>query len=181
MTARLPRTDAGDNRARILTAARTAIGAAGLNVPIREIARRAEVGPATVYRHFPTKRTLVTEAFTDQSRAWQSTVTRGLADPDAWRGFCFVVDRLCALQVRDHGFIEAVKSAYPQALDFGAMRASSLAAAAELVRRARDTGHLRPDVTANDLVLMLMAGSGIPAAATRRFAAHVIHAFQAQT
>ncbi|MBE1495324.1 AcrR family transcriptional regulator [Amycolatopsis lexingtonensis] len=186
MTARLPRTDARDNRTRILAAARTAFGSAGLDVPVREIARRAEVGPATVYRHFPTKRALVTEAFTDQARVWQSTLARGLADPDPWRGFCSAVETLCALQVRDHGFIEAVKSAYPEALDFGSMRASSLAAAAELIRRAKATGHLRPDVGVNDLILMITAGGGIKAdspaartAAARRFGTHVISAFQA--
>ncbi|WP_370963778.1 TetR/AcrR family transcriptional regulator [Amycolatopsis sp. cg9] len=187
MTARLPRTDARDNRARILDAARTAFGTDGLDVPIREIARRAEVGPATVYRHFPTKRTLVTEAFTDQARAWRSVLAEGLADADPWRGFRVAVEKLCSLQVRDHAFIAAVKSAYPHALDFAAMRASSLAAAAELIRRAKATGHLRPDVVVTDLILMIMAGSGIEAhspaartAAARRFATHVISAFQAR-
>ncbi|WP_290051999.1 TetR/AcrR family transcriptional regulator [Amycolatopsis solani] len=180
MTARLPRSDTRDNRARILTAARTAFGTDGLDVPIREIARRAEVGPATVYRHFPTKQTLVTEAFTDQALAWQAVLTEGLADPDPWRGFRFAVEELCALQVRDHAFVTAVKSAYPHALDFASMRASSLAAAAELMRRAAD--HLRPGVTVSDLTLMITAGAGLhgttPAVA-RRFAAHVIHAFRA--
>ena len=33
---------------------------------MREIARRAGVGPATLYRHFPTKQLLATEAFADQ-------------------------------------------------------------------------------------------------------------------
>ncbi|WP_208630293.1 TetR/AcrR family transcriptional regulator [Amycolatopsis kentuckyensis] len=189
MTARLPRnrrSDARDNRDRILEATRSAFLTEGLDVPIREIARRAEVGPATVYRHFPTKVTLVGAAFTDRMRAWRSILDEGLADPDPWHGFCVAVEKLCELQARDRGFVTAFKSAFPSALDFAENRASSLTAAAELIRRAKNTGHLRPDVVLEDLLLVIMANAGIHArtpeaaiAASRRFAALVIHAFQA--
>ncbi|RSM79985.1 TetR family transcriptional regulator [Kibdelosporangium aridum] len=189
MTARLPRnlrSDAQDNRDRILDAARAVFVTDGLNVPIREIARRAEVGPATVYRHFPTKEMLVTEAFTDQMRAWRSILNEGIADPDPWHGFCLVVEKLCELQARDRGFTAAFKSTFPRAMDFAAIRTSSLTSAAELVRRAKDTGRLRPDVVLDDLILMITANGGIHAsapaariAASRRFAALMIQAFQA--
>jgi AcrR family transcriptional regulator len=188
VTARLPRdrrSDARDNRDRILGAARAVFGADGLDVPIREIARHAQVGPATVYRHFPTKEMLVTEAFLDQVRAWRSILDEGLADPDPWHGFCLVVEKLCELQIRDHGFIAAVKSSFPRAMDFTAIRTSSLTSAAELIRRAKETGRLRPEIVLNDLTLMITAGGGIlesaPAArtaASRRFAALMIKAFQ---
>jgi AcrR family transcriptional regulator len=52
------RADAERNRARILEAAFEAFAAAGLSVPVHEIARRAGVGTGTVSRHFPTKETL---------------------------------------------------------------------------------------------------------------------------
>lgn len=189
MTARLTRnlrSDARDNRDRILDATRWAFVTDGLDVPIREIARRAEVGPATVYRHFPTKEMLVAEAFTDQMLAWRSILDEGLADPDPWHGFCVTVEKLCELQARDRGFIAAFKSAFPRALDFAANRSSSLTSAAELIRRAKDTGRLRPDAVLEDLILMIMANEGIHAstpaagiAASRRFAALMIKALQA--
>jgi hypothetical protein len=126
-------------------------GTDGLDVPIREIARHAEV-------------------------AWRSTLDEGLADPDPWHGFRLVVEKLCELQIRDHGFIAAVKSSYPRAMDFAAIRTSSLTSAAELIRRAKETGRLRPEVVLNDVILMITAGGGIlesaPAAriaASRRF------------
>ncbi len=57
---------------------------------------------------------------------------------------------------------------------------------AGLARRAREAGRLRPGFVLDDLILMLMANSGIrgtsPAAAvaaSRRFAALAIQAFQA--
>ncbi|WP_216900177.1 TetR/AcrR family transcriptional regulator [Nocardia alni] len=189
MTTRLPhtqRSDARDNRDRILDAARAVFVADGLDVPIREIARRAEVGPATLYRHFPTKETLVAEAFTDQMLACRSIVDEGLADPDPWHGFCVAVEKLCELQARDHGFTAAFMSNFPHAMDFAAIRTASLTAAAELIRRAKKTGHLRPDIVPDDLILMIMANNGIHAttpaarvAASRRFAALMIQAFHA--
>ncbi|CAM3334476.1 TetR/AcrR family transcriptional regulator [Kibdelosporangium persicum] len=189
MTDRLPhrpRSDARDNRARILDAARAVFAAEGLNAPLREIARRAGVGPATLYRHFPTKETLVTEAFTDQMLACQSIVDEGLADPDPWHGFRLVVERICELHARDRGFTAAFTSTFPHAMDFAAIRTYSLNAIAELARRAKAAGRLRPDFVLDDLILMLMANSGIRAAspaarvaASRRFAALAIQAFQA--
>ncbi|MFD6160596.1 TetR/AcrR family transcriptional regulator [Nocardia sp. NPDC060256] len=188
MTTRLPhtlRSDARDNRERILEEARAVFVTDGLDVPIREIARRAGVGPATLYRHFPTKELLVAEAFTDQMRACRSIVDDGLADPDPWHGFCRAVENLCELQARDQGFTAAFMSTFPHAMDFAAIRTSSLTGAAELIRHAKDTGRLRPEIVLDDLILMIMANNGIQAstpaarvAASRRFAALLIQAFE---
>ncbi|MGW0216291.1 TetR/AcrR family transcriptional regulator [Micromonospora chokoriensis] len=49
---------------------------------MREIARQAGVGPATLYRRFPTKQALATEAFAEQMDACRVIVDEGLADPD---------------------------------------------------------------------------------------------------
>lgn len=189
MTDELPhtlRSDALDNRGRILDAAREVFAAEGLNVPMREIARRAGVGPATLYRRFPTKETLVTEAFTDQLRACHAIVDEGLADPDPWQGFCLVIEKICGLHARDRGFTAAFMSTFPRAVDFAESREYALTVVAELARRAKVTGRLRPDFVLDDLILVLMANSGIHAtspaarvAASRRFAAFAIQAFQA--
>jgi AcrR family transcriptional regulator len=52
------RADARRNRERILAAATAVFAADGLSVPLDEIARRAGVGPGTLYRHFPAKEAL---------------------------------------------------------------------------------------------------------------------------
>jgi AcrR family transcriptional regulator len=189
MTDRLPhtlRSDALGNRERILDAARAMFAAEGLSVPMGEIARRAGVGPATLYRHFPAKEVLVAEAFTEETRACHAIVDQGAADPDPWRGFCLVIERLCELHARNRRFTAAFTSAYPSAMDFAAGRQYALSSVAGLARRAKDSGHLRPDFVLDDLILMLMANRGIHAAspaarvaASRRFAALAIQAFQA--
>ncbi|WP_344860870.1 helix-turn-helix domain-containing protein [Amycolatopsis ultiminotia] len=188
MTDRLPhppRSDARYNRERILDAARTVFAAEGVDVPMREIARRAGVGPATLYRHFPTKEALATEAFTDEMNACHAIVGDGLAEDDPWRGFCLVIEKICELHARNRGFTTAFMSTFPRAVDFAAKRDAEVKAIAELTRRAKRTGRLRPDFAVEDLILVLMANSGIqttsPAArvaASRRFAALAIQAFQ---
>ncbi|TVT46953.1 TetR/AcrR family transcriptional regulator [Amycolatopsis rhizosphaerae] len=189
MSDRLSRTlrsDARDNRERILDAARAVFASNGLDVPMREIARRAGVGPATLYRRFPTKELLATEAFADRMRACEAIADEGLADPDPWHGFCLLIEKIFELHARDRGFTEAFMSAFPRAVDFAAGREHTLRAVAELARRAKGTGRLRSDFVLDDLILVLMANRGIQAtspatrvAASRRFAALAIRAFQA--
>ncbi len=181
------RSDARDNRERILAVARTTFAEQGLDVAMREIARRAEVGSATVYRHFPTKEGLVTEAFREQMTACTAVVDVGLADPDPWRGFCLVIEGVCETQARDRGFTAAFASAFPRAIDFAADRERALGKVAELARRAKAAGKLRPDFVLDDLIMVLMANSGIrttsPTAAltaSRRFAALLIQGLRAE-
>lgn len=189
VTARLPqnlRADAQDNRERILDAARAVFAAEGLQAPMREIARRAGVSPATVYRHFPSKTDLAHAVYLDQSRMCRAIVDDGLADPDPWHGFQRMIEQVFDLHARDRGFPTAFASAFPDALDFAADRNVSLQGVAELARRAKATGHLRPDFTLNDLVLVMVAHRGLRAgspdahlAASRRFAKLTISAFEA--
>ncbi len=188
MTGRLPhnlRSDARDNRELILATARAVFAAEGLNVPVREIARRAGVGSATVYRRFPTKQILVTEAFAEQLGACHAIVDEGTADPDPWHGLCLVIEKICELHARDRGFTAAFMSAFPGAMDLAASRDYALRSVAELARRAMNTGRLRPDFVLDDLIIILMANDGIraaspatAAAASRRFAALAIKALE---
>jgi AcrR family transcriptional regulator len=175
-----------ENRERILDAARALFAAEGLDVPMRAVARRAGVGPATLYRRFPTKEALVTEAFAEQMQACLRIAEEGLADPDPWHGFCRVVERICEVNARDRGFTDAFLAAYPQAVDLAEHRGRTLRAVSRLARRAKEAGGLRPDFAVEDLIMMIMANRGLRApgepariAASRRFAALVIQAFQA--
>jgi len=180
------RVDARDNRNRILAVARETFAANGLDVTMREIARRAGVGVATLYRRFPTKESLVTEAFTEQMAVCAAIVDDALANPDPWQAFCTVIDKVCAMQAVDRGFTAAFISAFPDALDFDDVRERAWAALAEVVRRAKEAGQLRPDFHRNDLTLVLMANNGIRAdspqaalAASRRLAALLLQSFRA--
>ncbi|MFL6112963.1 MAG: TetR/AcrR family transcriptional regulator [Catenulispora sp.] len=187
MTAEVPhklRADAQENRDKILDAARALFSEHGLAASMREVARHAEVGPATLYRRFPTKQALIADVFADELRACRQIVVDGCADPDPWRGFSVVVERLCVLNVQNKGFVDAFMSANPQAPMF-AHRAALLRQLRTLAARAKRSGRLRHDFVLDDLLLVLLAGRGLSATgpanrtlAARRFAALALDAFR---
>lgn len=182
------RSDARHNREQILAAARAAFTAQGIDVPITAIARRAGVGPATLYRHFPTRSPLVTEAFAEQLAACVTVLDDALADPDPWRGLCAVIEKVCAMQVADRGFTAAFLSEFPDAVDHERERRRAEEGIAELVRRAQETGKLRADFAPEDITLLLLANGGVAegvgeqelaAAASRRLVGYLLQSFRA--
>jgi AcrR family transcriptional regulator len=179
------RVDAQENRDRIVAAARSLFSERGLDLGMREIARLAEVGPATLYRRFPTKQALIDEAFALELQTCRAIVEDGFADADAWRGFTAVIERLTALNVRNRGFVDAFMSADPAAAAFSAHRRELLGMLDQLAKRARQQGRLRSDFVIDDLVLVLHAGRGLASvrlsardAAARRFAQLAIDGFR---
>ena len=65
--ARKPRADAERNRLRLLEAARAAFASGGTTASLEDIARSAEVGIGTLYRHFPTRDALVSEVYRNEA------------------------------------------------------------------------------------------------------------------
>ena len=181
------RADARRNRERIVGAARGAFAALGVDVPMAEIARRAGVGVATLYRRFPTKEALVAEAFAEQLAECVSVVDDALLDPDPWRGFCAVIEKVCDMQAADRGFTAALASAFPDAVALGEVGARAERGFAELARRTKEDGRLRADFAPEDLALVIMANGGIVAesaetarAASRRLVAYLLQSFRAR-
>ncbi|BCJ33929.1 TetR family transcriptional regulator [Actinocatenispora thailandica] len=182
----LLRVDARENRDRVLAAARELFAESGLEVTMRQVARRAGVGPATLYRRFPTKHDLVLEAFEHELAECSSIVYDGAADPDPWRGFCFVVERTLLLNARNQGFTDAFMSAHPDVVDFAAHREQLGRTVTTIIRRAQAAGRLRPDFVFDDFAVILLAGRGLTAApastrdaAVRRFAGFTIDGLRA--
>ncbi|MEU1423370.1 helix-turn-helix domain-containing protein [Kitasatospora sp. NPDC005751] len=175
----LLRVDARENRDRVLAAARALFAESGLGVTMRQIARRADVGPATLYRRFPTKQDLVLEAFEEELAECSSIVYDGTAEPDPWRGLCDVIERALLLNARNQGFTDAFMSAHPDIVDFEAHREELGRAVSTLIRRAQAAGRLRPDFVLDDFVVILLAGRGLTAApaSTRDAAARRLAAF----
>lgn len=159
------RADARVNRDRALDAARELLAEHGLDVTMREVARRAEVGPATLYRRFPTKQHLVLAAFHDELRACEQVVARAVAEPDPWRALRELLEQLLALNARNQGFTDAFLATHPDVVDFSGHRTRLLAGIAGVLRRAQDAGAARRDATLDDVVLVLHAGRGLGAVA----------------
>src|SRR5215468_9862116 len=81
------RADAARNREAIVAAARDVFAAHGLEAPLEEIALRAGVGIATLYRRFPTRAELVAAALVDKVTQYAEAAEQALAIPDPWAGF----------------------------------------------------------------------------------------------
>jgi AcrR family transcriptional regulator len=158
---RKPRADAERNRAHVVRVAHAAYSAEGLGVTMREIARRARLGIATVHRHFPSREDLITAAFAEQVATCVATVELAAADPDPWRGLTTVLDEMCVRQALDHGFVAALLDRSVRV--FARQRAANGAAIAGLLERAKAAGALRPDVGQADLRLVLVAAGAVAA------------------
>jgi len=152
------RADARRNRERVLAAAREQFAANGLDAQIDDIARRADVGVGTVYRHFPTKEALLEALAADRFTRLAEWAREALQAPDGWDGFCDFLRRSAELGANDRLLSEAM--AERQALQ-GAQREKDelMEVTAALVERAQATGELRPDIGAQDIA-MLMCGLG---------------------
>jgi AcrR family transcriptional regulator len=159
--ARVLRADAERNRLRILEAAHAVFAERGLNAPLEEIADRAGVGIATLYRRFPTREDLVAAAFTARLAEVAEAAEQACQHSDAWEGFCGFVEWVCATQAADRGLTDLMTTALPTADRVAALRARTAAAFAQLVLRAQGTGKLRSDFVAEDLSLLLLANAGV--------------------
>jgi AcrR family transcriptional regulator len=158
------RADAERNRERIVGAARALFAERGIEVTMEEVARRAGVGVATLYRRFPTRADLVAGAFEEKMWRFADGARIALTDPDPWHGFCRYVQSLSAMQATDRGFSDVLTMTFPSAARFEAARVQAYADFSELTRRAQEAGSLRRDFVPEDLIIALMASAGVVAA-----------------
>ncbi len=153
----MTRTDAAHNRERILASARAAFASDGLDLAMREIARRAGLGVATVYRHFPTRADLLHAVLADRVAACSVEMHGALADPDAWSALCGTIRVFAHRQVVERGLNEALLGSHAAGAKFAAERREHVAATGLLVDRARVQGALRDGVTVHDVRVGLRA------------------------
>ncbi|GII30649.1 TetR family transcriptional regulator [Planotetraspora mira] len=151
------RTDAEDNRRRIVEVARAAFAADGLDLPVREIARRAGMGVATIYRHFPSRQDLISAVLAEQVARCGEEMRAALADPDSRRALRGTIVRFGERQVHDRGLNEALLGSHASGAAFAEQRRTHAEAFAQLVERARGDGALRGHVSVDDARIALMA------------------------
>ena len=151
--ARAPRVDALRNRERIVAAARDLFTEVGWQVPIDEVARRAGIGNATVYRHFPDRDALVLAVVRSVLKRTADRAESALAlgeDPfDALSRFV-----LAAADERIGAMCMMLDGAYdPGDPDVKALEARLNELVETMLARARRAGMLRPDVDLADIIV----------------------------
>jgi AcrR family transcriptional regulator len=153
--ARSLRADAARNRELLLAAAEEEFVERGLDASIADIARRAGVAKATVFRHFATKEELIA-AIVGSHFSALTAVARGLlesADPGA--GLLeFLTVAADGLQQQDLTFLQTASEGDSTVI---ALRDELHATVDSLVERARDAGAVRPDITGTDVFVLICA------------------------
>ena len=147
------RADAQRNRDRIVAAAREAFRESGLDVQMDDIARRADVGVGTLYRHFPTKDALIAELGRQKMNDRIAELDAALAAEDPWEGFVTVLHHAGRAMAQDAGLREVFGPAGTAGCP-GEV-ADCKARQAELLRRLKAAGAIRADVSGNDIQAML--------------------------
>ncbi len=159
------RADARRNYERLVTAARAVFAVRGVEASMEEIAKAADVGVGTLYRHFPRRIDLVEAVYledVDGLVALAETVTTELEPWDAlaaWlRGFV-------AYAKTKRTFLTELHEAFEKNPDLAlASRDKMRAAAGRVLARAQAAGVAREDVDGADVMQlvggMCMAGRG---------------------
>lgn len=155
------RADAERNRRQLVDAARVVLAERGLDAPLDEIAKRAGVGNATLYRRFPSRGELIATVFADTLRDVVAATVRAVAEPDPWTGFAGHLEFLCALQAEDRALGDLLYAAMPGVPTLDRLRAQAFDGLTKLIERAQAAGVLREDFGHADVVLILMANAGL--------------------
>ncbi|MFF2659706.1 TetR/AcrR family transcriptional regulator [Kitasatospora sp. NPDC058032] len=149
------RTDARRNHERLLAAAQEAFAETGAEASLNDIARRAGVGPGTLYRHFPTRAALLAAVLEERverlcARADELTATRPADQALAEWLRAFITHART-----HHGLGGALLLEASDAPDADCHRRIEDAAAAVLTRAQRN-GTARPDLAADDLLQLAL-------------------------
>jgi AcrR family transcriptional regulator len=151
------RADARRNRMAVLAAAEEAFAHEGLAVPVDEIARRAGVGPGTVYRNFPTKEALF-EAVIRNHMEELATRARVLSASEHPAEALFqFMGHLAEQATLKRNLIDALAGAGVDVhTSLGSVKQEVEAAAEVLLRRAQRAGEVRADVTLPELFALVI-------------------------
>src|SRR5580700_10901532 len=159
---RKPRADAQRNRARILDIAKGAFTRLGANISLDDVARRAGIGPGTLYRHFPTRDALIEAVYrteVEKLAAAERQFAETMAPIDALRAWMLLfVDYVAAKHIIApvlNTFAGGASKLYEgaQVQIRGAINA--------LVKRAVKSGDIRKDLEPFDLLRALIGVSSV--------------------
>lgn len=153
------RADAQRNRERIIAAAFEVFGEQGLEASTAEIAQRAGVGEATLFRRFASKDDLIQAIVETQMDAVIEIAADCLADPDPGAGFERFLYEMIERSVGDRAVTDAAKDQCMMKAALDGRRRAILGAMTELLKRAQEAGAVRADLSGTDVGLLINAAS----------------------
>jgi AcrR family transcriptional regulator len=159
---RKPRADAQRNYDRILEVAKEAFTLSGANVSLDDVAKQANVGPGTLYRHFPTRDALLEAVYrteVEKLAAAEGEFARTMPPVEALRAWMLLfVDYIATKQIIAPALNTMVGG--PSKI-FETSGGLVKVAIQKLVNRAIKSGDLRPDLDPLDLLRALVGVSNV--------------------
>ena len=160
---RKPRADAQRNRERILEVAKEAFTRGGADASLDDIAKQADVGPGTLYRHFPTRDDLLEAVYqteVEKLAAAGQKFGETMAPIEALRAWMLLfVDYIATkkiiapvLNAAVGGQAKVIEASYPPI--YAAIRG--------LVRRGMEKGDIRQELDPIDLLKALVGVAYLP-------------------
>jgi AcrR family transcriptional regulator len=152
------RSDARRNREAVLTAASRLFTQDGAEVQMPDIAKAANVGVGTVYRHFPCKEDLITALLAERFELIGAKARECIEYEDSWEAIAEFIRFSARVQHEDLGLTDMI-GLRPDLTGAAAEAAGLPALADQLVTRAQRDGKLRPDLSWEDIP-MITCGLG---------------------
>jgi AcrR family transcriptional regulator len=164
------RADAQRNHDRIVAAADAAFAELGIEVSMEEIARRAGVGPATLYRRFPSKQELLQAIFEALLVKLEPALTAAAGARDALEGLLDGMSAVLEAQAANASLVQALTQAGELTALKDELRTRVLGPLCALMARAQEDGQIRADLQPQELpALMGMVATTIDCWNWRRY------------
>jgi AcrR family transcriptional regulator len=151
------RSDARRNREKILAAASELFAIEGPDLCIDDIARRAGVGHATVFRRFPTKDDLVLAMFEERLGELAAVAEEAAGREDPWEGLVELMTGIGERHARDRGLMEALGTQVFGSPRLAEHRLRVAEPIGRLLRRAQEAGQVRSDLEPEDVLFLISA------------------------
>ena len=159
-----------DNLRRVVESATALFAQHGLNTTLAEVARHAGVGVATVYRRFANKDDLIYEIYAPRLRGHEEVARRAAEAIDAGTAFFGLFAQSITELAADKGLRELTTGGYTRSLGWARGTAPDRLAEllnenhasmgvhlTSLVHRAKESGRLRADFEATDMMVLSIA------------------------
>lgn len=153
------RADAARNFDAILAAARAEFTEHGTDAALDDIARRAGVGPATLYRNFATRGDLIEAVYVAEVDAVCQDATRLAAEEEPWPALVSWVRHFITYMATKRVLLEALDR---DSGAFTACRDALYEFGEPLLTRAQESGEARGDLTIDDVLRFIVGVTGAP-------------------
>ena len=155
LPARPKRADALRNYEKLIAAGREAFAEGGASTSLEEIARRAEVGIGTLYRHFPTRQALLEAVYVEEVRALAESAA-DLAELPPWDALVGWLHRFVGYMATKQALAQELLSyADRDGTVFQVCRSELFDAGEPLLKRAQESGAVRADTNLVEVIQMV--------------------------